>query len=425
MPVCRSHSPARRSLSTCLRTGFLACILLAACLGATGARAAADSVSSKTYKKLTEIQEMMGGGDIEQAIADLKTLLTEVTEDTLDEALTLQMLGYAEMGAERFPEAIKHLKASLALDRLPEKVKYNVGYMVAQLHAAQGEFDEALDFAAEWFMTLEAPTPEQQMFMANIYAQTKRYAEAIPYAEQAVIAADKPRESWYQLLTAANFELKRYGEAANTLRRMIELWPDKPSYWEQLASVHVVLEEENTALAVLRLAWLQGVLEKEASVKSMVQLAAGRGIPEHAARMLEAAFADGVLPRNEDYVAMLANAWVAARENDEAIAAFAELAELTGTGDPMMRAANLHIERGDWDLAEGAIKDAIDRGLEDPGKAWLLLGIALSEQERFEDAFSALRKARAYDDTRRQAIRWLSYAEDMRKQAQWQASYGG
>ena len=107
------------------------------------AQGAADSVSTKTYNKLTDAQELMGENKVEEAIRTLTELLAEVKDDTIDQALTLQMLGYAEMGAERFDDAIVHLKQSLALNRLPESVKYNVGYMVAQLHAAQGEFDDA------------------------------------------------------------------------------------------------------------------------------------------------------------------------------------------------------------------------------------------------------------------------------------------
>ncbi len=384
----------------------------------------ADSVTTKTYNKLTDAQEQMGANDIEGALATLTELLGAVKDDSLDRALTLQMLGYAEMAAERFDDAIVHLKESLALNKLPEQVKYNVGYMVAQLHAAQGEFDQALEFAATWFETLEDPSPAQMMFMANIYAQTKRYEEAIPYAEMAIAAADTPRESWYQLLTAAHFELKAFEAAAGTLQRMISGWPDKPGYWEQLASVYVLLEDEARALATLRLAWLSGVLEKEASIKSMVQLAVARGIPEHAARLMEAAFGKTLLPRDDTYVRMLANAWVSAREHDAAVAAFTELAELEQKGDPLLRVANLHIEQGAWDAAETALEAAIDGGLDEPGKAWLMLGIAFAEQEKFKDSFAALRKARSFDGTKRQATRWLGYAEDMRKQHEWQLNYG-
>ncbi|MEM9624104.1 MAG: tetratricopeptide repeat protein [Pseudomonadota bacterium] len=387
--------------------------------------AAADSVTTKTYNKLTEAQELMGEEDIAGAITILEELRGSVKEDSLDKALTLQMLGYARMSEEKFADAVVLLKQSLALDKLPEQVKYNVGYMVAQLHAALGEFDQALDFAAEWFTTLEDPTPSQMMFMANIYAQTKRYEEAIPYAEMAVAGATEPKESWYQLLTAAHFELKQYNEAATTLQRIIAQWPEQSSYWEQLASVYVVLEDEPRALATLKIAWLQGRLEKSSSIKSMVQLAVARGIPEQAARLIEAAFEADLLERDADHVKLLANAWVSAREYQPAVIAFSELAELEDSGEPLLRVANLHIEQGRWDQAEDTLRTAIDKGLPEPGKAWLLLGISLAEQQSYKESFAALRKARSFDATRRQATKWLGYAEDMRKQEAWQRSYRG
>ncbi len=397
-------------------------LALALCVASAGTAAAAgDSVTTKTYERLTEVQELMGEDRIEDALTLLREHADEVKADTLDEALTLQMLGYAEMAAERFEVAIGHLKRSLALDKLPETVKYNVGYMVAQLHAALGEFEAALEFAAEWFETLAEPTPTQTMFLANIYAQTRRYAEAIPYAERAVAAAERPRESWFQLLTAANYELERYAETARTLRRMIAVWPANASYWEQLAGIYVLLEREDQALATLRLAWLQGLLEKENSIKSMVQLAVARGVPEHAGRLLERALEEELLPRDEDYVDMLANAWVAAREYEKAVAAFTEVAELEGANDALLRVANLHMDKGRWPQAEAALRSALDGDLEAPGKAWLLLGITLAEQAQFERGFDALRKAQAFADTRKQASRWLDYARDMRRQHTWRA----
>ncbi|MEE2736206.1 MAG: tetratricopeptide repeat protein [Pseudomonadota bacterium] len=384
----------------------------------------ADSVTTKTYKELTQAQEQMGEDNIAGAITTLTALLDSVKDESLDKALTLQMLGYASMADERFGDAIIHLKQSLALNKLPEQVKFNVGYMVAQLHAAQGEFEQALTFAAEWFETLESPSPSQMMFMANIYAQTKQYKKAIPYAKQAILSSDKPRESWFQLLTASYFELKDFGSAARTLKQIVNIWPENPSYWEQLASVYVMLEDEARALATLKLAWTAGTLSRETSIKSMVQLAVARGIPEHAARLLESGFEQDLLPRDESYVRLLANAWVAARENDAAILAFNELARIESSGDPLLRAANLHIEQGKWDHAERMLQAAIDAGLKQPGKAWLLLGIARAEQENFKDSLAALRKARTFDDTKRSASRWLSYAQDMRKQYEWQLSYG-
>ena len=79
----------------------------------------------------------------------------------------------------------------------------------------------------------------------------------------------------------------------------MERWPQKGSYWEQLASIYVMMENEAAEkLSTLRLTWSE-VLDREASIKSMVQLAAARGIPDHAARMIESGFEQGLLPRDD------------------------------------------------------------------------------------------------------------------------------
>ncbi len=392
---------------------------------AFGAPSAADSITTKTFNKLTEAQEMMAQDNIEAAIEELELLLGEVQDQSLDRALTLQMLGYAEMSAERFEVAIGHLRSSLALNKLPESVKYNVGYMVAQLYAALEQYDEALDFAADWFASLESPKPSQMMFMANIYAQTKRFRDAIPYAENAIEASDQPSESWYQLITSANFEIEDFPQAGKWLRKLVERWPEKGGYWEQLASIYVMMENEAMALSTLRLAWSEGVLEREASIKSMVQLAAARGIPDHAARMIESGFKQGLLPQDETFVRLLGNALVSAKENKLAIEAFKRLSEIEKNGDPLVRVANLYIEMGQWQQAEQALEKAIELGLDDAGSAYLLLGIVLAEQDNYKESFIALRRARSFEKTQRQAAKWLSYAEDMRKQYEWQRAYRG
>ena len=403
----------------CLRM-FLALGL--AWLLASGGWASPSSVSTKTYKALTEIQEQMAAGGLDEAHARLTTLLDEVQAGSLDQALTLQTLGYVEMSRENFPAAIGHLKQSLATERLPENVAYNVGYMVAQLHAALDEFDAALLFAEAWFQRLEAPKPAQTMFMANIYAQVKRYAESVPYAEQAIAASNEPRESWYQLLTAAYFELKQYPDAAGALLRMIGRWPETGAYWEQLASVYMLQDRSSEALATLKVAFDAGKLDKASTIRSMIQLCVLQGVPEHGGRLLQRAIADGLVPAEQDYLEMLAQAWVDAKEHSRAVAAYADLAKRFASGDAWMKIANIHVDGAEWAQAEAAALKALDSELESPGKAWLMLGIARVEQAKFEAGREALRKARAFSKTERSAANWLNYADDMNRQANWLAA---
>ena len=65
-------------------------------MGVSTVHAAAGSVSSKTFKKLNEAQELLTTDQHTQANNMLKQLLSEVKENTVDQALTYQMLGYAD-----------------------------------------------------------------------------------------------------------------------------------------------------------------------------------------------------------------------------------------------------------------------------------------------------------------------------------------
>jgi len=383
--------------------------------------AASDSVSSKTFKELTAIQTLMTEDKKEEAFTQANALLEKIEAGSVDEALTLQTLGSIEMVRENYPKAIENLKASLAVNKLPEGMVFNVGYMIAQLYAAQDKFDEALEFAAPWFESIEEPKDSQYIFMANIFAQTKRYEESIPYALKAIEISEKPSESWYQLVTASYFELKQYKNSAKILKDMLESWPEKPTYWEQLASVYMMLDDEWRALATLKLAFSQDILEKESSIKSLLQLSVNRGIPEHGARLLESAFSNELIEENEDFLKLLAMALVAAKERDRAIDAYERVAAVSESGEYWVSIANIYVEKAEWKSAEAALLKGLNGKLtlDSPGKAWLLLGVSQSEQKKFKSAKKSFKKAVAFKKTESSATRWLKYSEDMERQADW------
>ena len=398
-----------------------ASLLLLLLSSAGSVLAQGESLSGKTYNTLTDVQEMMAEDRLGDAFNELSELRDEVVPDTMDEAMVLQMLGYVEMSRDNYPEALQYMRASLDIGKLPEQMKVELGYMVAQLYAMQEQYDEAITFALEWFETLEDPKPPQLMFMANLMAQTDRYAEALPYAERAVEISEKPQESWYQLLIASSFQIEDYQKSARYLRAVVSGWPDNAQYWEQLASVYMMLDDQQKALATLQLAWRHSVLEKENSIRSLVQLAITEGIPDRGGRFLERALEDDLVPSDESYLSLLVNAWSTAREYDKAVSALQALAQETGQGDPYLRIAGIRVEQARWGEAVSALRNAQSMPVEQPGQVWLTLGIALTEQENFEDGLEALRKARAYDDTREQASGWLKYAESLRRQQRWQS----
>lgn len=381
--------------------------------------AAGATISPSTYKKLTKIQEMMAENQMESAITELRALNSNVSADTLDKAIVTQTWGFAEMSVENYGKAIELFEESLAVGKLPEKAEHNVRFLVAQLYAAKGDFVRALQKAEVWIQALESPTPTQQMFIANLFAQNKRYAEASQYAQAAIDASDSPKESWYQLLLATYFEQKKYNKAANVLQDMLARWTSKANYWEQLASVYLLTKNDSKALATLKMAWMQGYLEKESTVKSLIQLTFSRGIPEQGARLLTQAMDKGLLARDKTNLKMLADAWTLAREDKQAITALSNLAAVSSDGEAWLKQARIYLDLGEWSSAQKALDKALKKGVKKMGQAWLLSGIALVEEKRFEEAKKAFRKALGYKDQTEQATAWLGYTDDRRRQEKW------
>ncbi len=399
--------------------GLLMATLLVPALLSGKAYAAADSVSTKTYNRLTEAQEFITNSQFAEAKVILDELKASVKDNSIDKALTYQLIGYTEMSQNKYPAAIKAFKETLSYEDLPEKLRINIGYMIAQLYAAEGEYDKALDFAREWFVTLEAPTPEQYIFMANIFAQTKNYSEAVPYAVKAIDMSDAPKETWFQVLIASYFELKQYQNSEKYLKMAITNWSTKQAYWEQLASVYLIQDKTENALVTLQLAWKGEWIDKESLIQNMIQLAVNEGIPEHGARLLVEAMDRGLVPEDEKYVDSLANAWLAAKEFDKAVVSFERLSDLSGEAKPLEKVANIYMQQARYKEAEKAARAALSKESDKPGNLWFTLGMALASQERFDEGIDALRKAKAYEYSSRKAGQWIKYAEGMKRQKLW------
>ncbi|WP_017443803.1 tetratricopeptide repeat protein [Gayadomonas joobiniege] len=379
----------------------------------------AESLSPSTYKKLNDIQTLMSENKLTEALSQIKKLEGNVAEDSLSKAIVLQTWGYLEMSNNRYSQAAEKFRQSLAVGKLPEKAALNVRFMMAQLYAGEGQFEKALNEANVWYAALSEFKASDHIFMANIYAQLKQYANAQEYAYKAIELVEEPKEAWFQLVLAAQFEQKHYQQAAKTLGILIQHWPDKKTYWEQAASVQMLLENELDALAILQLAWKQKMLDKQASIISMVQLANANQMPEPAARLLTKALNEEFIERNEKHLKMLAGAWEQAREKSKAAQAYGDLASVTQKGDDLLKQAQLLIDLEQWTEAEAVLKRALDLGLKKTDKAWLLLGVTQVQDGRFDSAKKTLEKARAFKSVASQANAWIAYARQKHEYQKW------
>ncbi len=392
-------------MSRWLRTPVLLFLLL--CLPSMGN---GGTLREGTYRRLVAAQELMEKGRLAEAEKQLKSLRASVAKHGYERAVVEQTWGYLQAARERYGQAIEAFRKALESGELPEDVALELRYNIAQLEAARERWRAAARAYEVWLAEAKSPSAGSYAFGAQVYTQLKEYAKAITAIRKAIAKADRPRESWYQLLAALHYRRHDLKSMAGVLEKMVTLWPRRARYWKQLASVHYLLGRKRRALAVMALAYRQGFLERESELLNLVNLYLQEKIPWKAARILEREMAAGRIRRSGRNLERLGEIWMQAREREEALAGLEAAARARKSGPLHLRLARLYYERDQWnEVIRHARKARSLGGLDNPGDAWLLEGMAQHELGWDELARRAFVQAERYSASATSARQWLAY----------------
>lgn len=369
-------------------------------------------MGERSYKRLEAIHELIGNGEMAQAEERLHGYIDSVEGNPYETALGYQNLGYVYVQQEDYRKALGPLKRAVEMDALPEGPQQETIMLIAQMYAAEDDWPNTIQWLDRWFTRTNDPSPDSLILSAQARAQMERYREAIPFVKFAIERKDDPQESWYQLWLAMHFELREYSQAADVLEIMINKWSNKPTYWEQLAGIYQELGDDRRALATQMLAYRKGLFGSQEKILNLVRFYLFMEVPYKAAQILQEEIDRGRVEKNLKHYELLADAWSAARETEEAIVAHEMAARYDDDGSHWLTIAQLHNDKGNWRETIAAVSEGLDKGLEEPGDAYLLQGRAAAELKEYDEAIRYFRKALSYEDSRDQARAWISYAED-------------
>lgn len=413
------HAP-RRVVATVAQAVTLAMLIALAGilpgLHGVGATANAQTLPERTYNQIQRAQELMGDERYDDSARALERVQNMVRSD-YEKAVVAQTFGYLYSLQDRLSESIPHFRRAIELGALPEGAELQLQFNLGQIYMAEGQFEEGARLIEDWMnKTPEEPQADAHILLANAYAQLNQYDRAIPEVKIAIEKSEDPKESWYQLLLAMHYQREEFRAAADVLRTMIQEFPGQGKYWDQLSGIYLNLEEDNKALALLELAYKQGYLTSSRELLQLVNMYLFMDIPFRAARLLDTELEQGRIPREFDHLELLANAWSLAQEKDEALDAFSRAAELSDDGNMYIRIASIYVDKEEWSKVVEAIDSAFDKGgLDKPGKARLLQGIAYAEQGQYENARRSLRLARDFSGTETQARQWLKHINELQQ----------
>lgn len=371
----------------------------------------AQTLSESTYRRLTRIHELIGEENYPDALSKLDSLLPSTKYSPYETAMVYQTYGFVWAQKGDYRKAADYFKKAINLEALPEAQLEGMKYSLGQFQIAVEEYREGVITLEDYIASAKNPVPpEARVLLATAYAQLKRYKKALVPLTQAIRESKEPKEQWYQLKLALHYEQNDYKRCAGTLRDMIALFPLKEKYWKQLSGMLLEIKEDEEALAVLGLAERRGYLDESKELINLGNLYLYLDIPFKAANIVDEGLRSGAIEASEKHYELLSNAWVGARETAKAIDALAKAVALTDDGELALRLAYLYVEKEDWSKVLPTLAKARELGVDKPGEAAMLQGIAAAELGRFDEAIEAFRAAAKYDSTREDARAWANHA---------------
>ncbi|MGH7820237.1 MAG: hypothetical protein ACREQ9_10720, partial [Candidatus Binatia bacterium] len=109
----------------------------------------------------------------------------------------------------------------------------------------------------------------------------------------------------------------------------------------------------------------------------------------------------------------LGNSWILARESDKAEPSLEKAAELSTEGDLYVRLGQVRLLKEAWDSAIAALKRGLAKGgIDDPGQAEQLIGIAYYNEGKLGEARTWFAKSRRSEKARPASDAWLKHIEE-------------
>lgn len=394
------------------RLGLISKMLLLFWLAAVTTAQAADDeylLTEATYKALEAAQEDMDEKNFSRAETALRDLLEDTDNDSYDEAMVLQTLGYLYSETEDYPQAVETFREALATDALPEDMTHNLRYNLAQLLISDEKFNEGIEVLQRWLERDDSPPDNAYLLLATAQYQVKQYTNTVRTLRTLISRASTPKESWYRLMLSAHLEMNQSQQAIEVLQTLIVMNPREKSYWQQISALYQQQEEIFYSLSVQMLAKRLDLGDGQTVIR-LADTYRYLSIPYKSARLLTQALEDGRIEASFKNLDKLANSWLAAREYTEAAEVLQRMARIDDSGETDLQLAQVHVSKEDWQPALDALMPAIDKlsGAEQ-GRAYLLAGMAYANLEVYDESRTMLEQATEFEEERQRATQWLNY----------------
>ena len=285
---------------------FLASFALGLCI--SGPVSAQTPIRPEVAKSLQAAQDALKAGQLDSALLLSQQTLAMPGITVLEKPLIQRTLAVAALQAKNFPLAISTLENLIQdmPDSTPAAQKRPL--IESLLNASQQAQD--LPKLVDWariYLKLEGSNPTVRPVLIQTLSVLKRHEEVVQEMKEKMrldeAAKEKTPESELRMLAVSQRQLKDDTGYNSTLKRLLQNYPSK-AYWAEMIP-RVARQANFNArfdLDLYRLLEQTGNMEDAYEYVDMANLALKAGLPAEASRVLEQAYATGLMGKGSDAV---------------------------------------------------------------------------------------------------------------------------
>ncbi len=368
------------------------------------------------------VQEALASQETEDyagGIAILERALSRRRISEYEKGVVLQIRASFEFQLGQPRKAIATYDQALREGEFTTKERLDIRFNIGQLYLVEGDYQQFVTRIEAWITDGGQANDKVHLNLVGAYAELSQFRNALRHARLAYQKATPRERKHYDALNFLYSELNMPRERLNLIREMVGVFPTDKGLWLTLAALYAQAGDTDQAFEINKVMYLNGMLEDEGEIMRIVDYFSYYDAPYRGARILEREMNRGRITRSQENYEKLARFYRQAREFGRAVAPLTEAANRSGDGELFKQLGEAFYARGELEDAEGALRQALDRGgLNRTGDAWSLLAATLYEQdarlgryEAREAAVEAYNQALDYDHSRRAAEGWISFIE--------------
>lgn len=375
-------------------------------------RAEPKVVDSKLQDKLAKLSEQVAQKKNDAALAGAEEILADGKATSADRAMAAYYAGYAALdrNSSDYGPAIGYFQRAISENGLSNNAHYSIMLNVAQMQMSEHKYADALVTAQRFLSESQSEDTKAYAVEGNSEYRLEHYPEAVAALKKVLGSNTDAVDSnnVVQMLIASYQEMKQPNEAAALAEQLSAKNPDDKNAQMVVANIYAGANQPEKASAIFDRLRAKGMLTESADYQTgyrLLDMIGGRA--KDIIALINEGFDKKILAPSGEAYGLLGQSYYDNQQTAQAIAAWEKGAPLADDGEIYLNLAKLHSQNDQWAAAKTSAHQALDKGLDHPGEAWIEIAHAESGLGNKPAAAAAYREAAKDPQTKAQAGREL------------------